>query len=422
MPTLSALTFLFALGLAPAGWAQTPNATVENKSGETALESSYSGGLLAPGKFGDLSNYNAPNDSIPASGAGTRMMWYPEKAAFRAGRVGDFKDGTQWDADSTGEYSVAFGDDTKASGARSMAVGNRTTASGPDATAMGFGTTAKSDGAVAMGYKTTAGNDKFGFGAASSAVAMGRETTASEVQATAMGFQTTASGSRATAMGYRTTASGADATAMGRGTEAATDRSLSLGECNSANRSDDGTLLAVGNGSYDAGDDNCSPASDALMLDDQGEMTIAGTLTENSDRRLKEEITPMGEGTLEALSELRPVRYEFKNQQTYPSGEQIGLIAQDVQEEFPSLVSKGSGGMLSLAYPKLTAVLLKGLQEQQSTIEEQNRRIDRLEKRLAALEQQNSSALPAGLVGPWALALLLGLGGLAVGLLWRRRS
>jgi hypothetical protein len=41
--------------------------------------------------------------------------------------------------------------------------------------------------------------------------------------------------------------------------------------------------------------------------------------------------------------------------------------------------------------------------------------------RLAALERQNASALPAGLTGPWALALLLGLGTLGAAVLWRRR-
>ena len=33
----------------------------------------------------------------PASGPGTRMMWYPDKGAFRAGRIG----GNQWDQNNT---------------------------------------------------------------------------------------------------------------------------------------------------------------------------------------------------------------------------------------------------------------------------------------------------------------------------------
>jgi hypothetical protein len=338
-------------------------------------------GLVATGTFG--------SGSIPTTGSGTRMMWYPSKAAFRAGRVGVGQGkGDVWDADSIGDYSVALGVDTKAE--------------------------------------------------ASAAVAMGSRTTASRANATAMGSFTTASSLNATAMGQETTASGPAATAMGSGTTAATFRSLSIGECNDANSTSDNTLFAVGNGSYDLNSLSCSSTSDALVLDDQGNLTISGSLTQNSDRRLKTAVEPLAGDVLAKLADLRPVRYEFKNQKAHPAGEQLGLIAQDVQKEFPSLVREGSGDYLSLAYPKLAAVLLKGLQEQQAQIDRQqaqldarDRRIAELEaeneaikERLAALEAEVSSGGPAvaGLVGPWGLGLLLGLAGLGAGLLWRRRA
>jgi hypothetical protein len=113
---------------------------------------------------------------IPASGAGVRLMWYPRKGAFRAGRV----PGTEWDDASTGSYSVATG----------------------------YGTTASGFGATAMGYLTTASG--------SYSTAMGLNTTASGNASTARGYLTVASGSYATAMGFQTTASGSSSTAMGR--------------------------------------------------------------------------------------------------------------------------------------------------------------------------------------------------------------
>jgi hypothetical protein len=144
---------------------------------------------------------------------------------------------------------------------------------------------------------------------------------------------------------------------------------------------------------------------------------------------------------IQKLNELRPVRYEFKDQSSHPSGEQIGLVAQDVQTEFPSLVSKSAGGYLSLAYPKMTAVILKGIQEQQAELEKkqvqidslkgrvqrlkkQQQEIDRVKGRLAALEAERNPSVMAGLTGPVA-GLLLGLflgGLLGAGLLWRRRA
>src|SRR5690348_17035476 len=41
----------------------------------------------------------------PVSGAGTRMMWYPDKAAFRVGKIVS----NYWDKDSIGDYSFAGG-------------------------------------------------------------------------------------------------------------------------------------------------------------------------------------------------------------------------------------------------------------------------------------------------------------------------
>jgi hypothetical protein len=48
-----------------------------------------------------------------------------------------------------------------------------------------------------------------------------------------------------------------------------------------------------------------------------------------------------------------------------------------VRKEFPELVSEDSEGYLSLAYPKVTALLLKGLQGQQATIQRQQTRLEK---------------------------------------------
>jgi Asp-tRNA(Asn)/Glu-tRNA(Gln) amidotransferase B subunit len=85
-----------------------------------------------------------------------------------------------------------------------------------------------------------------------------------------------------------------------------------------------------------------------------------------SDERLKTDIAPLGE-LLPALLEIDPVRYRYKDG---PEEVQIGFIAQQVQKHFPEMVTKNRNGYLSLAYSNMTAVLLKGLQEQQQEIEQ----------------------------------------------------
>lgn len=63
------------------------------------------GGIMAKGTFGS-------GATLPNLGAGSRFIWYPRKAAIRAGYV----DGAQWDNGNIGNYSTAFGKNTRASG------------------------------------------------------------------------------------------------------------------------------------------------------------------------------------------------------------------------------------------------------------------------------------------------------------------
>lgn len=181
----------------------------------------------------------------PVSGVGIRMMWYPDKAAFRAGLAID----NSWNKDSIGSYSIAmgrstkaiglnstaFGYSTKASASYSTALGISTLASGYASLATGYSTEASNNYATAMGYNTTASGTyttTMGYSTIASgttAIAMGTFTTASNSYATAMGHNTTASGSSATAMGAFSTASGSSATAMGNQTTASGTYSTTMG-------------------------------------------------------------------------------------------------------------------------------------------------------------------------------------------------
>src|SRR5690606_7958986 len=182
--------------------AQTPVAILENASGDTVLSSFSDGGLLVPGEFG--------NGAIPAEGPGVRVMWYPAKAAFRAGAVSS----DLWNEGKVGDYSTAWGRDTEASGDYSTALGNQTTAIGFSSTALGARTAASGDYSTAWGYNTaTSGpySTAWGYNTAASgfySTAWGRDTEASVSYSTAWGYNTTASGSFSTAWGLEAEASG----------------------------------------------------------------------------------------------------------------------------------------------------------------------------------------------------------------------
>jgi trimeric autotransporter adhesin len=164
---------------------------------DTLLSLASTGGdrLVVDSAGGIVAYGTLDTGAIPASGPGVRMMWYPGKAAFRAGSAG-----SHWNDASVGTYSTATGYETKASGTSSTAMGASTTASGFASTAMGASTTASGSSSTAMGASTTASGDR--------STAMGNITTASGWYSTAMGASTTASGHYSTAMGHRVSTNG----------------------------------------------------------------------------------------------------------------------------------------------------------------------------------------------------------------------
>ena len=132
--------------------------------------------------------FNGTTGSTPVSGAGTRMMWIPDKAAFRAGKV----EGVEWDDSNigigsialggnsptyagptaSGDYSTAIGPLTIASGSRSTAIGDLNIASGLRSMAFGYLTIASGDYSTAMGQKIQAdGANSFGISLNNSATA-----------------------------------------------------------------------------------------------------------------------------------------------------------------------------------------------------------------------------------------------------------
>ncbi|HET7462426.1 MAG TPA: tail fiber domain-containing protein [Longimicrobium sp.] len=151
----AALAVMAALPLA----AQTPDsAFAVSKAGVSLFRVNVDAGVRAGGTF----DGDAFGTGVPQEGAGTRMMWYPRKAAFRAGYV----NGTQWDAANIGAYSVALGINVRASGDSSVALGASATAAQAGSFAAGVHVTASGAASVAMGYAahTNARQGSFVFG------------------------------------------------------------------------------------------------------------------------------------------------------------------------------------------------------------------------------------------------------------------
>ena len=111
-----------------------------------------------------------------------------------------------------------------------------------------------------------------------------------------------------------------------------------------------------------------------------GDIEGSGTNSYNSDERLKKEIQPLSGNTLNKIESLGGYSYFWK-QEEYPeknfsADQQIGLLAQELEAQFPALVKTGSDGFKSVNYNGFTAVLLQAVKE--------------LNHKVEALEKENS--------------------------------
>jgi len=322
--------------------------------------------------------------------------------------------------------ATALGHRTVASGSEgATALGSSTLASGSEgATALGSLTIASgSEGATALGYRSEA-TGVFG------STALGRTTLASgNFGATALGSNTFATGNSCLSVGTYNDSIVASETILsplsplfivgngdaGSGNESnamviqkngnigiGTNSPQSLIDVQGANQtelilSDFEDQVNIQLSTIDQGNDlweisakatvNGTPTERASIIFQYGQdslfrikgdgnATIAGTLSENSDIRLKKNIQPLSD-VLSQLLDIGAYTYNWKDEEKNKA-RQIGLIAQEVQAQFPELVQKDKNGMLSVSYSRLVPLLLQGMKEQEQ-------RISKLEKLITQL-------------------------------------
>ena len=133
----------------------------------------------------------------------------------------------------------------------------------------------------------------------------------------------------------------------------------------------------------DAGTIGSTSDTDAMTIAANGnttfsqDITVSGDVTISSDARLKSNIVSLG-STLSKLLLIDGKSYIMNK-----SGEEkIGILAQEVQEVFPELVSKDDNEMLSVNYQGLVPVLINAIKEQEN-------KISRLEKLVEQLISKN---------------------------------
>ena len=128
----------------------------------------------------------------------------------------------------------------------------------------------------------------------------------------------------------------------------------------------------VGNANQVLFKDNTNTATTSANLQFNGtNLTCAGTVTANSDERLKKNVETITDA-IHKVTGLRGVEYDHKN-----TGDHcLGLIAQEVEKIIPQVVYEDVQGIKSIAYQNIVALLIEAVKDQQQQIDELKRKLD----------------------------------------------
>lgn len=126
----------------------------------------------------------------------------------------------------------------------------------------------------------------------------------------------------------------------------------------------------------DLGSEVGGPGVRRMTIDNNGNVIFTGTVSQASSLHYKRDIREITDAS-QSLQKLRGVEFVYRN-----NGEKsLGLIAEEIQEVYPELVSMDDPNNIAVNYSGMIAVLLQAFNEQKS-------RIDALEKRINTLTEK----------------------------------
>jgi hypothetical protein len=120
-----------------------------------------------------------------------------------------------------------------------------------------------------------------------------------------------------------------------------------------------------------------------------------GSWSNSSDIRLKDIKGDYLKG-LEAINQLRPIRFRYKEDN--PRGlssdiDEIGFVAQEVKKSFPEAVSEGEDGYLDFNMHSINVAMVNAVKELSSQNVELKNKIKNQEARIKKLEKQSEDLL-----------------------------
>lgn len=269
-----------------------------------------------------------------------------------------------------GEYSAAMGYEARSTGRYAVSLGNGNEAAGESSFSTGKGNVARGDQSVAAGFQSYAlGNYAIALGGGAVAVTEEEiaeaEAAADNVYEGLYSFYIDkwqeqddsfhmAYGKGSVVMGKNCLALRENSFACGYGLVSVNDDEFVVGRCNSVTLDNPDQLFTVGNGSI-------TQRNTAFCVYEDGDAELAGTLSQSSDIRLKDNVKD-----IEVKGSLRLREWDWKDGR----GHSWGFVADEAETLYPEMVSMNANGYKSLDYNAALCAKLAELEK----------RIEKLEK------------------------------------------
>jgi hypothetical protein len=122
-----------------------------------------------------------------------------------------------------------------------------------------------------------------------------------------------------------------------------------------------------------------SAAANRFVMDMSGNLTMAGNVTAYSDIRVKENIVTIENG-LDKVLGMRGVYYNRTDSDDKRT--QVGVIAQEMLDVLPEIVSQDNLGMYNVAYGNISAVLIEAIKELKGELDDARNEIKQLRQEL----------------------------------------
>ena len=100
-------------------------------------------------------------------------------------------------------------------------------------------------------------------------------------------------------------------------------------------------------------------------FDTSNNLTVVGTVTAQSAMALKDNIETIPDALARVLN-LRGVEWDYKSNGTH----NMGVVAEEIEQEFPCLVHTDNNGIKSVAYQNIVGVLIEAIKDLKSEIDQ----------------------------------------------------